>query len=126
MARIARFLPVPEISRLVNSDVYWDQIESIEPDGEEVVYDGTVPGLHNFVANDFIVHNSGALEQDADVVIFIYRDVMYNPDTEQPNIADLLVAKHRNGPTGKVPLYFQSELAKFNEVELRYEELEFE
>ena len=72
------------------------------------------------------LRESGALEQDADVVIFIYRDVMYNPDTEQPNIADLLVAKHRNGPTGKVPLYFQSELAKFNEVELRYEELEFE
>jgi replicative DNA helicase len=72
------------------------------------------------------LRESGALEQDADVVIFIYRDVMYNPDTEQPNIAELLVAKHRNGPTGKVPLYFQSELAKFNEVELRYEELEFE
>jgi replicative DNA helicase len=72
------------------------------------------------------LRESGALEQDADVVIFIYRDVMYNPDTEQPNIADLLVAKHRNGPTGKVSLYFQSELAKFNEVELRYEELEFE
>ena len=72
------------------------------------------------------LRESGALEQDADVVIFIYRDVMYNPDTEQPNIAELLVAKHRNGPTGRVPLYFQSELAKFNEVELRYEELEFE
>ncbi len=72
------------------------------------------------------LRESGALEQDADVVIFIYRDVMYHPDTEQPNIAELLVAKHRNGPTGKVPLYFQSELAKFNEVELRYEELEFE
>jgi replicative DNA helicase len=72
------------------------------------------------------LRESGALEQDADVVIFIYRDVMYNPDTEQPNIADLLVSKHRNGPTGTVPLYFQSDLAKFNEVELRYEELEFE
>ena len=126
MGRIAQFLPDKAINNLVHSDVYWDEIESIEPDGEETVYDGTVPGPHNFVANGFIVHNSGALEQDADVVIFIYRDVLYNPDTEQPNIADLLVAKHRNGPTGKVPLYFQSELAKFNEVELRYEELEFE
>ena len=72
------------------------------------------------------LRESGALEQDADVVIFIYREAMYNPDTEQPNIAELIVSKHRNGPTGKVPLYFQSELAKFNEVELRYEELEFE
>jgi replicative DNA helicase len=72
------------------------------------------------------LRESGALEQDADVVIFIYRDVMYNPDTEQPNIAELLVSKHRNGPTGMVPLHFKSELAQFYDVELRYEELGFE
>jgi replicative DNA helicase len=72
------------------------------------------------------LRESGSLEQDADVVIFIYRDEVYDPYTEQPNIADLLVAKHRNGPTARIPLYFQSELAKFHEVELRYEELEFE
>lgn len=105
------------------SDICWDQIESIELDGEEVVYDGIVPGLHNFVANDFIVHNSGALEQDADVVMFIYREELYDPDTEKKNIADIIVAKHRNGPTGQVPLFFQKELALFREVELMREEL---
>ena len=110
---------------LACSDVYWDEIESIEPDGEEAVYDGTVPGLHNFVANDMIVHNSGALEQDADVVIFIYRDELYNENTERKNIADILVAKHRNGPTGSVALYFKKELAQFLEAEVRRQEINF-
>ena len=124
MARIANFLPAPEIVRLATSDVYWDQIASIEPDGEETVYDGTVPHWHNFVANDFIVHNSGALEQDADVVIFIYRDELYNENTERKNIADIIVAKHRNGPTGVVSLYFKKELAQFREAALRSTEID--
>ncbi len=109
---------------LEGSDVYWDQIQSVEPDGEEVVYDGIVPELHNFVANDFIVHNSGALEQDADVVVFIYRDELYNENTERKNIADIIVAKHRNGPTGTVALYFKKELAQFREAELRRSEID--
>ncbi|MEJ2211913.1 MAG: DnaB-like helicase C-terminal domain-containing protein [Anaerolineae bacterium] len=125
MARIAEFLPAPEIECLVHSDVYWDQVDSIEPDGEELVYDGTVPGLHNFVANDMIVHNSGALEQDADVVMFIYRDEIYNENTERKNIADIIVAKHRNGPTGTVALYFKKELAQFLEAEVRRQEIDF-
>ena len=57
------------------------------------VYDLTVPTYHNFVANDFIVHNS--IEQDADVVIFVYREDYYNEDTDRQNIADLMIAKHR-------------------------------
>jgi len=61
---------------------------------------------------------SGSIEADADVVLFIYRAIMYDPDYEQPNIAELLVAKHRNGPTGKVPLYFQEERTCFHDVAL--------
>ena len=72
------------------------------------------------------LRDSGTIEQDADVVMFIYRDEMYNPDTEKPNIADIIVAKHRNGPTGHVPLFFKKELAQFMEVELFREELQFE
>ncbi len=72
------------------------------------------------------LRESGSIEQDADVVMFIYRDEMYNPDTEKPNIADIIVAKHRNGPTGHAPLFFKKELAQFMEVELFREELQFE
>ena len=78
--------------------MYWDEIASIESDGEEEVYDLTVDGLHNFVAGDIVAHNS--IEQDADIVAFIYRDEVYNPETERPNIADIIIAKHRNGPVG--------------------------
>ncbi|WP_447974348.1 replicative DNA helicase [Nitrospira sp. Kam-Ns4a] len=60
------------------------------------------------------LRESGAIEQDADVVIFIYRDEVYNPDTTQkPGVADILVRKHRNGPTGDIELTFLEKYAKF-------------
>ncbi len=97
---------------LAESDIYWDEIVSIEPDGEEEVFDLTVPVHHNFVANDIVVHNS--IEQDADIVMFIYRDEYYNPDTtDRPNIAEVNVAKHRNGPTATLDLYWNSQYASF-------------
>lgn len=71
------------------------------------------------------LRDSGSIEQDADVVMFIYRDEVYNSETDRPNIAELYIAKHRNGPTGVVPLYFRNELAQFLEVEMRKEVLEY-
>ncbi len=59
------------------------------------------------------LRESGSIEQDADVVMFIYRDEVYNENTEYPNQADVLVAKHRNGPTGIISLYFRKELTQF-------------
>lgn len=123
LERITHFLPDQVLCDLAHSDVYWDEIVDIELEGEETVYDGTVPGLHNFIANDIFVHNS--IEQDADVVMFIYRDAIYNPDTEFKNIADIIIAKHRHGPTGHVPLFFKAELAQFLPVEQIREDLEF-
>jgi replicative DNA helicase len=95
----------------------WDEITSIEPDGEEEVYDLTVPGNHNFVADNVVVHNS--IEQDADVVMFLYRDVVYNQATEFPNQADVIVAKHRNGRTETISLYFDGSLTKFMDGAVR-------
>ncbi|HEY7093271.1 MAG TPA: DnaB-like helicase C-terminal domain-containing protein, partial [Ktedonobacterales bacterium] len=64
-----------------------------------------------------IAHNS--IEQDADVVAFIYRDEVYNPETERPNIADIIIAKHRNGPVGTINLYFQPAQTRFRDLDLR-------
>jgi replicative DNA helicase len=65
------------------------------------------------------LRESGSLEQDADIVMFIYRDELYNANTENPNIADVMVAKHRSGPTGTVQLFFNKKLTKFADVTTR-------
>jgi replicative DNA helicase len=70
------------------------------------------------------LRESGSIEQDADVVIFVYRDEIYNPDTEFPSIAELRVAKHRSGPTGIFSVYFKKELAQFVDLEVRRERMD--
>jgi len=67
------------------------------------------------------LRESGSIEQDADIVFFIYREEYYNPDTERKNIADIIIAKHRNGPTGKVELYFQADRIRFMSLDKRHE-----
>ena len=59
------------------------------------------------------LRESGAIEQDADVVMFLYRDDYYNKDTETPNIAEVIIAKQRNGPIGTIQLMWRPELTKF-------------
>jgi len=114
--RLANVVSSVELAKLAQSDVYWDEIISIEPDGEAEVYDLTVDELHNFVAEDIIVHNS--IEQDSDIVMFIYRDDLYNQESERKNIADIIIAKHRNGPVGEISLYFQASQTRFRDLEL--------
>jgi replicative DNA helicase len=63
------------------------------------------------------LRESGAIEQDADVVLFIYREDYYRQDTGRRNIADIIVAKHRNGPIGKAELYFDPERATFRDID---------
>ena len=66
------------------------------------------------------LRDSGAIEQDADVVMFIYRDDVYDKESERPNIAEIIVSKHRNGPTGTVDLRFNKENAKFTNLETSF------
>jgi len=96
----------------VKEEVIWDEIVQIVPDGEADVFDMTVPETHNFVANGIIVHNS--LEQDADIVMFIHRPDALEKDNPRQNIAELIVAKHRNGPTHPgIELVFLNQQARF-------------
>jgi replicative DNA helicase len=115
LSSVAAALKSGRLAHLAESDVYWDEVVSIEPRGAEEVYDATVPGTHNFVANDVIIHNS--IEQDADVVMFIHRDDKANKDSDRPNIAEILVEKHRNGPTGKIELYFDDKRTSYLPVD---------
>ncbi len=62
------------------------------------------------------LRESGSIEQDADIVMFIYRDEVYNPDTEFKNIAEISVQKNRNGPTGKINLFFDNRLTSFKNL----------
>jgi replicative DNA helicase len=68
------------------------------------------------------LRESGSIEQDADVVAFIYREEYYNPETDRKNITDILIKKHRNGPTGGVELYFDREKQRFRSVDTRHSE----
>lgn len=67
------------------------------------------------------LRESGSIEQDADIVMFIYREAYYNPETERENITDLIIAKHRNGPVGKVELYFHPERLRFMSLDKHHE-----
>ena len=102
-----------------SGDLFWDRVVTIEPDGEEDVYDLTVPGPASWVGNSVIQHNSGNLEQDADVVAFIYREEVYNPDPALQGVAELIIAKQRNGPIGIVPLAFLKQYTAFKDREDR-------
>jgi replicative DNA helicase len=101
------------IREIANSDLFWDRVVSIESDGAHEVFDLTVPGSASWLADGVVSHNSGALEQDADVVMFIYRDEVYNRDSPDKGTAEIHVAKHRNGPVGHLKLTFLENYTKF-------------
>lgn len=68
------------------------------------------------------LRESGSIEQDADVVAFLYREDYYNPETERKNIMDVFIKKHRNGPTGQVELYFDREKQRIRSLDTRHEQ----
>lgn len=105
-----------ELRQKATSDLFWDEVVSITPVGEEEVFDLTVPGPASWLADGIVSHNSGAIEQDADIVMFIYRDEYYNKETDQQGIAEIIIGKQRNGPVGTVKLQFHSQHVRFNDL----------
>jgi replicative DNA helicase len=111
LAEYADLLDSPDLKELAGAEIVWDTIVSIEPAGTEDVYDMTVPGPHSFIGDGICLHNS--IEQDADLVAFIYRDEVYDPDTAAKGEAELIVAKHRNGPLRTIRLSFLGHHSRF-------------
>ena len=66
------------------------------------------------------LRESGSLEQDADIVAFLYRDDYYEPDSEEKGVAELILAKHRNGPVGSIKLFFKKEYTRFTDLDQSY------
>jgi replicative DNA helicase len=108
---VAAMLEGAELHALAISDVFWDKVIEISSIREMDVYDGTVSGTHNFVVNGISAHNS--LEQDSDVVILLHRPDAFERDDPRGGEADLILAKHRNGPTKTVTVAHQLHLSRF-------------
>jgi replicative DNA helicase len=109
--RIASVLDDSELEMLATNDVFWDTVVSVESIGQKPVYDATVVDTHNFIANGINIHNS--IEQDADVVILLHREDAYERESPRAGEADLIIAKHRNGPTATVTVAFQGHYSRF-------------
>src|SRR5271166_2029083 len=116
-SRLHREAALPEdreIHARATTDVFWDHIIETSSIGEHDVYDGTVSGTNNFVANGINLHNS--LEQDADVVILLHRPDAFERDDPRGGEADLILGKHRNGPTKTVTVAHQLHLSRFTNM----------
>jgi len=117
---LAERLKAKHIMQMASNDLLWDRVVSITPAGTTPVYDLVMPQTHNFVANGLIVHNSGEIEQVADLVIFLYREDYYDVEKAQrenkENVCEIIIAKHRNGPIGTIDLFFHKEFSRFENL----------
>jgi replicative DNA helicase len=106
------------IAQDMQNDLFWDSVLDVKPIGEEPVYDLSVPERHAWIANGIVSHNSGAIEQDADIVSFIYRPEYYQILEDEngqslKGIAEIIIAKHRHGALDTIRLKFTDQFAKF-------------
>jgi len=115
LADYARLLDSESLRAHVDADVFWDRVVAVDPPGEELeeVFDLTVPGPANWLADGIVSHNSGAIEQDADMILLIYREEVYDKNTTKKGMAEIDLAKHRNGETGTFVLTFQGQYSRF-------------
>lgn len=104
----------PMLSKWGTSDLLWETIDSIHVNDPEDVYDLTVPGYSTFIANNIVVHNSGAWEQIANCGALLFREELYKRDRDDlRGEVEFIVAKNRSGPTGTIRLIYIDYLMKF-------------
>ena len=113
VAKYAEILQDDLLRQTCNSDLFWDRIVAIEESVEEEVFDLTVPSTACWLADGVVSHNSGSIEQDADMILLIYRDEVYDKNTTKKGIAEIDLAKHRNGEIGGFLLTFQGQYTRF-------------
>ena len=114
MSEYADLLSAPNLARFAVSDLFWDRVVDVVPQVEEEdVYDLTVPGPSSWLSDGIVSHNSGAIEQDADMILLIYREEVYNKETPKKGMAEIDLVKHRNGEIGTFLLTFQGQYTRF-------------
>jgi replicative DNA helicase len=113
LADYAELLDDGLLASWVSCPLFWDRVVAVEPAGEVETFDLTIPHFHNWLADGLVTHNSGAIEQDADMILLIYREEVYNKETPKKGVADIDLAKHRNGETGDIRLTFRGQFARF-------------
>jgi len=119
----AEILDDDKLRQQCTNDLFWDKVKDVQLVGEEKVYDLTVPGTASWLADGIVSHNSGDIEQDTDKLLFIYRPEVYGKTKREKtgmyegrdntNLAEIIIAKHRNGPTGMVEMTFLKDKAQF-------------
>ena len=118
----AEILESEHLAKYADSDVFWDTVLEVVPCGEEEVYDLSVPGTNTWIADGIVSHNSGAIEQDADIVSFIYRPEYYQILEDEngqslKGVAEIIISKHRHGALETIKLKFVDKFAKFDNLE---------
>ena len=114
MLEYANILDDGYLRRAAESDLFWDRILTIESVGIEEVFDLTVPGPACWLADGVVSHNSGSIEQDADMILLIFREEVYDKENvAKKGIAEIELAKHRNGEIGWFKLTFQGQFTRF-------------